>query len=241
MSIEENLEYGTNGLPNMESLVRFAASLVDTLATTRDSVRREGELLQTGITSGQAITSASLLLKRADTLDQLVRELSRFSSLNAVKPQTLNLTTFLETQSELMAKLASPYSLCIQCSRGLPSIVADPFELETVLFGLVSIPRKRMSSGGSIIINVRTSQSCSFPRNSPHVMLEFNYIGLKLAHDELARLFEPRLIHNRYGLGLGLCTVYGAVRRMNGDFLTSQQPNGLRFVIQLPVATTRPG
>jgi len=234
MSIQEQVEHETDGFLEMAPLLRFATSLIDTLTIVSEAVRREGESLQGDVSLCRARASAALLLRRADTLDQLVRDLSRFCSVNVVKPRIIALPTFLETASDLLAKLAKPHSLCIQCSEGLPSIVADPFELETVLFSLVSIPRKRMSSDSSIIINVRKSAASTFPNMAQRIKLQFDYIGLKLAPDEIARLFEPWLTRNRFGISLGLCTVYGTLRRMNGQLFTSQQPSGLRLVIRLP-------
>jgi CheY-like chemotaxis protein len=128
----------------------------------------------------------------------------------------------------------------------LDRIKADPSQLEQVVVNLATNARDAMPSGGKLVIetaNVNLEEQSSKRIGVPpgaYVMLAISDTGTGMDPETRSRLFEPYFTTKAPGggSGLGLSTVYGAVKQAEGQITVYSQPNcGTIFEIYLPRVT----
>jgi two-component system, NtrC family, sensor kinase len=114
-------------------------------------------------------------------------------------------------------------------SRKLPSITADPAQLNQVLVNLVVNAIQAMPKGGTLKITTRST--------ADFVMLIVEDDGIGMSEEVLAKIFIPFFTTKdvNEGTGLGLPVVHGIVTSHGGSISVQSSPGrGARFEIQLP-------
>jgi len=128
---------------------------------------------------------------------------------------------------------------------GLGRVKADPSQIEQVVVNLATNARDAMPSGGKLVIetaNVDLEEQSSKHlgvKPGAYVMLAVSDTGVGMDAGTRSRLFEPFFTTKApgKGSGLGLSTVYGAIRQAEGQVTVYSQPNcGTIFEIYLPRA-----
>ncbi len=180
----------------------------------------------------------------------LVRKLLAFSRKQTMRTEALNVTETLSDIGVLLDQvLGERVKLDIQHGRGLPPILADRTQLETVLMNLSVNARDAMleTGGGTIVVrssipdeailsaeNIRATDDQSF------VLVEVIDTGTGMDAATQQKIFEPFFTTKEQGkgTGLGLATVYGIVEQLGAQMrLHSQLGIGTTFKLFLPVAT----
>jgi len=129
---------------------------------------------------------------------------------------------------------------------GLPLVLADIQLIEQIVVNLVLNARDAMSKGGTITISTSTVVRKDAPltndgqiRTGEFVRLAVRDTGCGMTPEVQARLFEPFFTTKDVGrgTGLGLASVYGALRQQSGWLeFTSEPGKGSEFRIFLPCA-----
>jgi PAS domain S-box-containing protein len=130
--------------------------------------------------------------------------------------------------------LSDEVTLELNVDPGVPSIDADPLQLEQLLSNLILNARDAMPSGGRIVLNVSHSQEG--PGGSS-LILEVSDSGPGIDKAMAARVFEPFFTSKTpgKGMGLGLAMVDGIVRAHGGTIEMHSEPgSGSTFRIVLP-------
>ncbi|HEY7636623.1 MAG TPA: PAS domain S-box protein [Gemmatimonadales bacterium] len=129
----------------------------------------------------------------------------------------------------------------------LPKILVDQHQVEQVLLQLVLNARDAMPEGGHITIET-TERQLTAPaiqqlhpgielRPGTYVCLTISDSGMGMSSATLERVFEPFFTTKPVGkgTGLGLASVYGAVKQNDGYIWVYSEPGqGTRFEIYLP-------
>jgi len=182
--------------------------------------------------------------RAADRAASLTAQLLIFSRKKAIQPCRLQLNdTINEVLKMLRRLIGENIRLVVRLEANLPSVMADPGQMEQILMNLCVNARDALPNGGQILIETNYLQidsTSSRPSDLPagkYVMLAVTDNGIGMSPEIQAHLFEPFFTTKKQGTGLGLSVVWGIVRQCNGYiYVESQVGQGSTFRIYLPVA-----
>jgi len=113
----------------------------------------------------------------------------------------------------------------------LPDVKGDFNQLQQCIINLIFNAVDAMPEGGSLCLSADHDSDARILR------LSVEDSGTGIAESDLPHIFEPFYSTKKegYGVGLGLSTVFGVVKRHNGDIkVTSKLGKGTCFTIELP-------
>ncbi len=177
----------------------------------------------------------------------LTRQLLAFSRKEAIAPRMLDLNEVIRRIERMTVRLlGNDIQMQTVCGRDPTHVFFDPGQVEQIILNLVVNARDAMPNGGRLKIETsnldiagESVEKHVDARPGRHVLLAVSDSGSGMTDDVRAHLFEPFFTTKEAGkgTGLGLATVYGAVRQNGGwiDFET-QLGQGTTFKIYLPAA-----
>jgi len=187
----------------------------------------------------------AVVMKAAQSAAELTRQLLAFSRKQIIEPRLLDPAAEIGKIKGLLARLiGEDVELVINAEPGRAVIKADPGQLEQILFNLIVNARDAMPDGGRLSLEVSGSvldenYAASHPYCVPgeHVMISVSDTGHGMSPEVQQHLFEPFFTTKPKGkgTGLGLATVYGAVRQNGGTIeVYSEVGLGTTFKIYFP-------
>ena len=177
----------------------------------------------------------------------LTRQLLAFSRKQVIAPKLLNLNTVIGDLVKMLRRLVGEdVNVATELAASLEPVFVDPGQMEQVLMNLATNARDAMPRGGTISIatqNVSVDEQYAEmhvdAKPGRCVLLSFADTGEGMSPETLKHAFEPFFTTKPrgQGTGLGLATVYGAVKQSKGWILVYSEPSkGTTFKIYLPVA-----
>jgi two-component system cell cycle sensor histidine kinase/response regulator CckA len=128
----------------------------------------------------------------------------------------------------------------IDLAPGLPTIQADPSQIEQVLLNLILNALDAMPEGGELEISTALNdapEAQASDVNQHLVTISVTDTGTGIPQDLLSTIFEPFFTTKPegQGTGLGLSSAYGIVRQHKGDIKVQSAPGaGATFVVSFP-------
>ncbi|WP_420404684.1 ATP-binding protein [Nisaea sp.] len=193
----------------------------------------------------QSFSDVMQVKQNANRAANLVRQLLAFSRQQTMIARVLDVTETLADLSHLLRRLIGEnITLEISHGRELAPIRVDQGQLEQVVINLVVNARDACPGGGTITMRTHDFVTSSPVRQGDDVMPAGRYVRLDVAdtgtgieEDIIGRIFEPFFSTKEVGqgTGLGLSTVYGIVKQINGFIsVASTVGEGTVFSIFLP-------
>lgn len=177
----------------------------------------------------------------------LTRQLLAFSRKQILQPKLIDLNASIaDTQKIIKRLIGENIEIKTTLAAGLPSVKADPGQIEQIIMNLAVNARDAMPGGGVLHF---TTASLYLP---PGTHLEHasvglppgNYVtmtvadnGMGMSKNTLSHLFEPFFTTKEEGkgTGLGLAMVYGIIKQSAGFIdVKSAFGKGAVFTIYLP-------
>ncbi len=185
--------------------------------------------------------------RAAERATRLTAQLLAFSRRQVLQPQILDLNAVVLDMQNLLDRLVGDrVELCTALASDLPTIRADPGQMEQVILNLVVNARDAMPQGGRVTIRTHavpaspSEDAGHGPRvRGPRVRLIVTDRGTGIDPSARAHIFEPFFTTKEHGAGtgLGLATVYGIVSQSGGSIEVESNPGeGTSFFIDLPAA-----
>ena len=178
----------------------------------------------------------------------LVGQLLTFSRKVTVQRETLDVGELISNVTVMLRRLL-PESVGLETDygRNLPQIRADRQQLENAVMNLVVNARDAVRSKGGGVITVRAARLSEGEARQlgydgqpmgEMALLEVADDGPGIPPDVMPKIFDPFFTTKAVGegTGLGLATVYGIVKQMDGWIQPVSEPGkGAIFRIFLPV------
>ena len=185
------------------------------------------------------------ILKAAQSATALTRQLLAFSRRQTLEPLVLDLNALVGNMESMVRRLiGEQIRLETELEPSLWYVNADKSQIEQVVMNLAVNARDAMPTGG--ILRIQTSNAEldeAFVAQHPgsaagrYVRTTVTDTGVGMDAAVRSHLFEPFFTTKGpgKGTGLGLATVYGAVRQSHG-FVTVQSEvgQGASFAVYLP-------
>jgi PAS domain S-box-containing protein len=165
----------------------------------------------------------------------LTRQLLAFSRSQVLELEPLDLSAVVADAERMLRRLVrEDIRFDTQLGQGLPPVRADRGQLEQVLVNLVVNARDAMPRGGNLTL--RTARVDL--EEGPFLELTVQDTGVGMGEHTRAHLFEPFFTTKPVGkgTGLGLATVYGIVRQLEGRIdVESREGEGATFRVRIPI------
>jgi two-component system cell cycle sensor histidine kinase/response regulator CckA len=184
---------------------------------------------------------ARQVIKAGQRGTDLTHQLLAFARREVVRPEVLDLNAALtDVEALLRRSIGEHIKLMVRPAPALPTVSADPGQIEQVLVNLALNARDAMPSGGNLVID--TARFVSDDAGE-YVRLRVCDSGRGMAADVVERAFEPFFTTKPSGeaTGLGLATVYGIVTQAGGEVSISSEPGlGSTVTILFPASAEVP-
>ncbi|HTO71928.1 MAG TPA: PAS domain S-box protein [Myxococcota bacterium] len=219
----------------MEAIGRLAGGVAHDFNNLLTVIGGYAGVLESSAAGGPAAREAAREIEAAaERAAGLTRQLLSLSRRQLALPSAVDVNAVIRGL-EPMLRRTLPQSIEIELSldADLPSIQADPSQLDQVLLNLALNARDAMPSRGRLRIETRGDTG----RRTIHLVVSDTGIGMSEA--TRLRAFEPFFTTKPpgEGSGLGLSTTYGIVRQIGGSIELESAPGcGTRVVIDLPAA-----
>ncbi len=175
----------------------------------------------------------------------LTRQLLAFARKQPIAPQLLDLNVTIEKMLTMLRRLiGEDITLVWKPGKGLWSVKVDPSQIDQILANLCVNARDAIAGVGDIIVETGNStldeQYCASHEGlvpGEYVRISINDNGCGMDKQTIASIFEPFFTTKGIGkgTGLGLATVYGAIKQNNGFINVYSEPEqGTVFTIYLP-------
>jgi PAS domain S-box-containing protein len=185
------------------------------------------------------------ILKAAERSADLTRQLLAFARKQTIAPKVLDLNETVTGMFKMLKRLIGvAIELNWQPGNDLWTVKMDPSQIDQILTNLCINASDSIAGVGKITIetgnNVVDEGYCAHnPGFVPgeYVRLTVGDNGCGMDKKTLAHIFEPFFTTKAVGMGtgLGLSTVYGAVKQNNGFINVYSEPGlGTTFAIYLP-------
>jgi len=180
----------------------------------------------------------------------LVRKLLAFSRKQTVQRETLELGELISEFEVLLRRLLrEDVKLETDYGRNLPLVRADKSQLETAVMNLAVNARDAVRAQGGGVVRIRTARLSHADAKAlgyaderaplgEVAMIEVTDNGPGIPPEVMSKIFDPFFTTKPVGegTGLGLATVYGIVKQMDGWIHVDSLPGeGATFRIFLPV------
>ena len=232
----------------MEAVGRLAGGIAHDFNNLLTAILGTTQLLLRDIEPGATMRDdVEEIRKAALRAADLTRQLLAYSRRQVLAPKVLDLNTVVSNLDTMLRRLiGEDVQLVTELAPRLPTIQADPSQLDQVILNLIVNSRDAMPHGGRLTIRTaetrftgaETAAPAPAPAPGAYALLEVIDTGTGMTADVKAHLFEPFFTTKEVGkgTGLGLATVYGVVKQSGGYiWVESELDRGTTVRIAFPV------
>jgi len=192
-------------------------------------------------------------IRRAgERAQKLTNQLLAFSRKQMVQPESMDLNRVIrESMGMLSSLIGEDIEVKLALADSIPTIIADPHQIEQVLINLVvnardairekgataELRRIRITTGLGVMLG-EGSEEFSDEVTGPAVVWTVEDTGMGMDKFTQTRIFEPFYTTKEtgQGTGLGLASVFGIIRQNSADIRVFSEPGkGSIFRVFWPV------
>ncbi|MBU1053531.1 MAG: PAS domain S-box protein [Proteobacteria bacterium] len=247
ISKENDLESQLLQAQKMEAIGNLAGGIAHDFNNIITILAGYGNLLQLNIDksdpSRHYVDQILLASQKAASLTQKLLTFSRQQPI-ALKPLNIN-TIINETKNLLERLITEDIRLTTDLSPEDVIIMADPTQIDQILFNLIVNAKDAMPSGGDLKLSTRTGEldeefvkTHGFGKPGRYAVIEVSDTGTGINKDTIEKIYNPFFTTKEVGkgTGLGLSTVYGILKQHKGYITVFSKPDqGATFSVYFPI------
>ncbi len=229
----------------MQALGLLAGGVAHDFNNVLQAVSGYAELIERS-SGGVAVRRLTqLTIDAAARGTSITRRLLAFSRLDALQSEPIDAAVLLAGLQEVLGHtLASAIAVHTKAAPGLPRLLADKQQLETVLLNLAANARDAMPDGGALTL-IAAGEAVLHGGNAAglapgrYVRLSVVDTGTGMSAATLARVAEPFFTTKSAGkgTGLGLSMAKGFAEQSGGRFAIESRPGyGTMVTVWMPQA-----
>lgn len=244
---ERELEEQLRAARKLEAIGQLAGGVAHDFNNLLTVVLGNLQLLRTtelDAEQDESVTSIEAAAQRAATITQQLLAIGR---RQPTRPLPLSLSDSVRQLGELLRRMVPEHvSIETRLAADLPSILADPAQIDQMLLNLVANARDAMPAGGKLQIETAAVDNEADAANGippgHYVMLRVADTGHGMTRETKERVFEPFFTTKAHsaGTGLGLATVYSIVQQHGGQIRVDSEPgSGASFAVYFSASSER--
>ncbi len=176
--------------------------------------------------------STATILREVESLKTMVDEFSRFARLPDTVLSPGDLGEVIEQAVASFDGKFAGVDIAFDRNGGLPETMLDAEQLKRVFVNLIENASEALTDGGNVTVTARHDTAREI------IVAEVADNGPGIQQRDLPKLFQPYFSTKGRGTGLGLAIVHRIVSEHKGKIhAVANQPNGAKFIIELPIAT----
>lgn len=185
------------------------------------------------------------IYKAGNSAKSLISQLLAFSRKQNINIQEIDLNKVIQDFKKLLKRtIHEDIEIIYNLYESLPLINADKGQIEQVIMNLAVNAGDAMPEGGRLTIETEVQKINERHINIQEDLEPGKYVailvidtGHGMDKDTMEKIFEPFYsTKGKKGTGMGLSTVYGIVKKHNGDIgVFSQKGQGTTFKVYFPV------
>ncbi len=228
-------------LARLNTLGQMAASLAHEINQPLGAIALQAELLTRQVQLGRELSAEAVfragefIAREAQRAGDIIRRIRQFAQKTSPRPAAIQVSHIVAEALSLVANqlLHEGVSLQRDIPGGLPSVRADPVQVEQVLLNLVRNAIEAMADcpPGEKQLRIRAYS------RAPHVVIEVSDTGCGLSPQVQEHLFEAFFSTKPTGVGIGLAISRSIVESHGGRlWCAPNTPRGATFAFSLPLA-----
>ncbi len=230
----------------MESVGRLAGGVAHDFNNMLGAILCHTDILLEGGASDTTLQEGlKEIQKVARRSADLTRQLLAFARKQTILPKALNLNDSVEGMLKMLRRLIGEgIAIHWKPSLGLWTVKMDPAQIDQILINLCVNARDAIAGVGQITVETRNTffdeDYCAGHSDflpGEYVLLAVSDDGCGMNEATRSRIFEPFYTTKEMGkgTGLGLASVYGAIKQNHGFIQVHSEPGkGATFNVYLP-------
>ncbi len=187
----------------------------------------------------QDIEDLEVIIEQANRCSKIIKGLLGFSRKASAEKIHVNINELTDGTISMIRNQAKFHNIKfdMKLDDSLPSIMADPNQMQQVFLNLLINAADAMNERGQITIATRMVDDTA-TGNKKFIEIEFTDTGPGIPEDDIGKIFEPFFTTKPAGkgTGLGLAVSYGIIKKHGGNIIVrSESGKGASFFIRLPV------
>jgi two-component system, cell cycle sensor histidine kinase and response regulator CckA len=244
---EKTLESQLRQAQKMEAIGTLAGGVAHDFNNILTALTGYGTLLQLKLDKGNPLQHyVDQILSASMKGANLTRSLLAFSRKQPITLIPINLNNIIKGTEKLLKRLLTEdIILKTFLTSDNIMIMADPTQVDQILFNLVTNARDAMPKGGSLTIATKTIvldkefvAIHGFGQPGKYALLSISDTGTGMDAAVKEHIFDPFFTTKEVGkgTGLGLSTIYGIVKQHNGYVTVYSEPGiGTTIRIYIPL------
>jgi signal transduction histidine kinase len=232
----------------LESIGQLVGGIAHDFNNLLTVINGRSQMLLSGIAADNPVREEIEVINQAgERAAALTRQLLTFSRKQKSQPKLINLNVVISDLIKLLDRIIGKnIHITLDLLPTLQPILADPNQIEQILFNLTGNSRDAMPNGGifritttNTILNDQTAAQYPSLQPGEYVCMTVADSGMGMDEEIRRQIFEPFFTTKPEGkgTGLGLSTVYGIVKHANGYVtVTSEVGKGTSFILFFPAA-----